>query len=364
MSEYQYYEFQAVDRPLTIQEQDKISDLSSRVQLTATSAVFTYSFGDFRGRPEAVLEKYFDAMLYLANWGTTQLMFRYPRGLLAVSDLSPYCDGELVSVHEKAEHLILNIRRDEDPKGWIEGEGTLCRLLPLRQQILERDYRLLYLAWLVSVEALVHNEAALEPPVPANLRSLSPELKEFVELFAINTDLLEIATETSPAGKEDDRDYATLISSLPAEERDQYLARLVRGEQHLAAQLRRRLRDFSGAANDTPPAERRTVGSLLSAATRRMEKREREKELAADKARLEHFERLARQEPQLWEQVRLLIDQKLPKTYDAAVLLLRDLHALASHRRSNEDFQARVAALQNEFRNRPGLLSRIRQAGF
>jgi len=42
MSEYQYFEFQAVDRPLTIQEQEKISALSSRVQLTATSAIFTY----------------------------------------------------------------------------------------------------------------------------------------------------------------------------------------------------------------------------------------------------------------------------------------------------------------------------------
>ena len=49
MSEYQYYEFQAVDRPLT---QDQMSDLraySSRVQITPSSFVVVYNWGDFKG---------------------------------------------------------------------------------------------------------------------------------------------------------------------------------------------------------------------------------------------------------------------------------------------------------------------------
>ena len=58
MSEYQYYEFQTVDRPLTEDEQAEISKLSSRVALTPTQAVLTYQFDDFRGRPEKVLEQY------------------------------------------------------------------------------------------------------------------------------------------------------------------------------------------------------------------------------------------------------------------------------------------------------------------
>jgi hypothetical protein len=33
MSEYQYYEFQAIARPLSKKEQDEIRKLSSRVQL-------------------------------------------------------------------------------------------------------------------------------------------------------------------------------------------------------------------------------------------------------------------------------------------------------------------------------------------
>jgi len=45
MSEYQYYEFQAIDRHLTQEERAAIGELSSRVKPTATSASFTYSYG-------------------------------------------------------------------------------------------------------------------------------------------------------------------------------------------------------------------------------------------------------------------------------------------------------------------------------
>jgi hypothetical protein len=45
MSEYQYYEFQALDRILTKTEQSYIESLSSRVELSPTKAAFTYSYG-------------------------------------------------------------------------------------------------------------------------------------------------------------------------------------------------------------------------------------------------------------------------------------------------------------------------------
>ena len=43
MSEYQYYEWQAVDRPLTQQEQKAVSGLSSHMEVvTSTQAIVTY----------------------------------------------------------------------------------------------------------------------------------------------------------------------------------------------------------------------------------------------------------------------------------------------------------------------------------
>jgi hypothetical protein len=88
MSEYQYYEFLAIDRPLDERQRAELRALSTRARITATSFINEYHWGDFRGNPAALMERYFDAFLYLANWGTRRLMIRLPRGLLDLAWLS------------------------------------------------------------------------------------------------------------------------------------------------------------------------------------------------------------------------------------------------------------------------------------
>ncbi|MEG4048393.1 hypothetical protein [Microcoleus sp. Pol17_C1] len=177
MSEYQYYEFQTIDRPLTKAEQQAVSLLSSRVQLSSTLAIFTYSYGDFRGDPKELLVQYFDAMFYMANWGTLQLMFRFPKALIDVERMQKYCVEYQIVVSEINNFVILEISIDDDEGfGWIEGEGNLSSLIGLRQEILQGDYRLLYLAWLKAISYLdidELNEEELEPPVPPELGKLS-----------------------------------------------------------------------------------------------------------------------------------------------------------------------------------------------
>jgi hypothetical protein len=74
VSEYQYYEFRALDRRLTAEQQQRLRSLSSRAEISATRLANEYSFGDFRGDPGRLLEEYFDAYLYAANWGTRGLV--------------------------------------------------------------------------------------------------------------------------------------------------------------------------------------------------------------------------------------------------------------------------------------------------
>jgi hypothetical protein len=71
MSEFQYYEFQAIDRPLTSAEMAELRKYSTRARITPTSFVNDYQWGDFKGNQDAWMERYFDAFLYLANWGCT-----------------------------------------------------------------------------------------------------------------------------------------------------------------------------------------------------------------------------------------------------------------------------------------------------
>jgi hypothetical protein len=58
----------------------------------------------------------------------------------------------------------------------------------------------LYLAWLGSCfgeDCAEDPKDILEPPVPANLKKLSPALKNFVELFMVDEDLIAAAAESS-----------------------------------------------------------------------------------------------------------------------------------------------------------------------
>ncbi len=148
MSEYQYYEFQAIDKPLSEKDMDSLGDLSSRAIITPTSFINEYNYGDFRGNPLKLMEKYFDAFLYVANWGTRWVMFRVPRKLIDVDLAKEYCLGDSATIHEKGEYLIFEFTSETEDYEWEEGEGWLSSLISLRSDILHGDYRCLYLAWL------------------------------------------------------------------------------------------------------------------------------------------------------------------------------------------------------------------------
>jgi hypothetical protein len=84
MSEYQHYKFQAIDRPQTPTELRVLRARSTRANITSTSFTNDYAWGSFRGDEDAWMERYFDAFLYLANWGTHILQFRLPSSLLGL----------------------------------------------------------------------------------------------------------------------------------------------------------------------------------------------------------------------------------------------------------------------------------------
>jgi hypothetical protein len=91
MSEYQHYEFLAVDRPLNERQQAEVRALSTRPRVTATSFTNEYHWGNFRGDPHKMMERYYDAHLYVTNWGTHQVMLRLPRALLSLGAAEQYC---------------------------------------------------------------------------------------------------------------------------------------------------------------------------------------------------------------------------------------------------------------------------------
>jgi len=185
MSEYQYYEFQAIDRPLTAKEMAELRSYSTRARITPTSFVNDYSWGDFKGNPDAWMEKYFDAFLYVANWGTHVLKLGLPARLLDAKSARLYCAGEHVSVWEKNSKAILTFQSDEEEGGeWVEGEGLLASLISVRAELARGDLRALYLGWLLCAQSGDLDDDDVEPPVPAGLGQLSASLESSSSFFA------------------------------------------------------------------------------------------------------------------------------------------------------------------------------------
>src|SRR6266571_1251462 len=81
VSEYQYYDFRAIDRALTKAEMAELRSISTRAVITSTSFTNHYEWGDLKADPLKLLEKYFDAFLYVANWGTREFYLRLPHEL-------------------------------------------------------------------------------------------------------------------------------------------------------------------------------------------------------------------------------------------------------------------------------------------
>ena len=366
--EYQYYEFQALERHLTKAEQDYIQSLSSRVKPTATRAVFTYSHADFPGRPLSVLEKCFDAMLYMANWGSYQLAFRFPKSAVNIQALESYCVQGVIEVSTTAKYVILNIEiHEEEGGGWIEENNNwLSALLPLRQTILQGDYRVLYLAWLQAAAVSAYlEEDAQEPPVPSNLQKLNGPLQAFVDWLEMEPDLIAVAAKSSPTQNALKEPFKEWVNALSDKEKTKLLLEIVTGDSAIASQLQARLRRKLAQASEfplVPDGEQRHFSQLRALADTQRSERQAKEKAAAQAKRRKYLESLKPRQAQLWETIKDLIARKQAQPYKQAIQHLVDLRDLAELEGSLAIYQSRIRQMQDEYSNRSGLLRRMREA--
>jgi len=235
-----------------------VSSWSSRSSASSTSVTFTYHYGGFPKDEEKVLAEFFDAMLYVANWGTKRLMFRFPKSMVdekAITQyaISPQYAENYLKFYKKGKFIILDINlSEEDGGGWIDDdEYELSDLISLREQIINGDYRCLIMAWLkiaeedVEMEKDEYEEEEYEenilPPIPAGLKKLNATLTAFEKFFEIDEDILVDVVKQSPSLTKKKLDYAKLLSKLSAKEKDDFLLRLVNGEPRLDVKFRKLL---------------------------------------------------------------------------------------------------------------------------
>ena len=368
MSEYQFYEFKAIDKPLSEKDRNEIGNWSSRTNPSNTGVTFTYSYGSFPKDEIKVVEKYFDAMFYIANWGTTRLVFKLPNNLIDIRRIKQYCIMDGFDVIEKPDFTLVDICISDEEGGgeWIEGEGWMSTMASLRGDILSGDYRCLYLIWLkVSTEDVFCewgniDSKSSEPEVPGNLKSLNGALMDFVDIFEIDKDAITVASEKSRTGStEKSEEYANYINRLPNDEKDELLLRLLKNEPLLNISLKNRLKDFVSEVKERSIEKRRTVGELVQAIRKVKEQKKTEKKRKREEKRLTKLKKTEQQETDLWATVELLIKEKKTKSYDEAISLLQDLKELSIHKNRFEDFRHKTDTIQQKYSRLSGLQWRI-----
>jgi hypothetical protein len=385
LSEYQYYEFLALDRPLTSEEQDAVRRLSSRAEITATSFTNEYHWGDFRGNPDELMRRYYDAHLYLANWGTHRIMLRLPRTILDPEIAEQYCAGDQTTVSVDGEHVIIEMVSEDESGDWEEGAAhSLAAIAGVRAELAAGDMRPLYLAWLAAwgMYGLEEDdfddegEELLPPPVPAGLGSLTGAQRALADFLRVDDDLLDAAASASAplADVDNDGDALTAcIASLAPDEKDRLLLLAAQGEgARVRLEFLHRIHETSCNERGTIP--RRTVAELLDATAKHRHEREekeaaaraaqqarRERELAL--ARERRLDALARDPEAAWTDASRRIRTRLPAEYDAAVGLLADLRELARREGQDAEFERRFGLIRQEHQRKPTLIERFDRAG-
>jgi hypothetical protein len=375
LSEYQFYEFLAVDRPLDARQLGEVRSLSTRADITPSRFVNVYHWGNFHGDPRTMMERYYDAHLYLTNWGSREVMLRLPADVLDEDTAGRYCLTDSSTAWTRDGNVIVAVTRNGDGDDDFfdeDGHGLLGSIVSIRAELAAGDLRPLYLAWLHSVAEGELADDEIEPPVPANLATLSAGQRSLVDFIRLDHDLLEAAREGSRSrsnAKPTKAQLTAWVRALPASEKDALLVGLIRDEDpHVGPRLLRRY--HGGHERPDDAGGDRTVAQILEAAQVRRDARaraaatQRERQRAkaerdAAAARQRRLDSLAHEGDRAWTRVTALIDAKKAKEYDEATALLADLREVADRDGQRVPFTARLRELRQRYANRPALLERL-----
>ena len=277
MSEYQCYEFVALDRPLSAKQMAELRAISTRAEISPTRFWNEYHWGDLKADPAKLVERYFDAHLYFANWGSHRLMLRLPKAGVDAKALKPYFVGRNAArIKSSSAHVILDIHGGgEEPEDDEESQGSLAALAPLRAELIRGDLRPAYLAWLLAAQADDIDGDAEEPPVPAGLGKLSAAQRAMVDFLRIDVGLVAAAGGASAGAAGGGEPLRRWLAGLSSKDKDAWLRRAVdQPDLALGTELHRAFR-ASGAGERRDA--RRTVQELRALAeTRRGQRRKAE----------------------------------------------------------------------------------------
>jgi len=376
VSEYQYYEFIAIDRPLTPTQMAELRARSSRATITPTSFINEYHWGDLKGDPAAWMRRYFDAFVYVANWCSCRLALRVPLDTFDRGTLQPYASEYALTLDASPSHWIINWELSEgenyDRFGMEDGRGWMGRLAPLRDELLRGDLRPLYLGWLAGVAAGEIPDDETEPLLPPGLSSLTAAQTALVEFLEIDPDLLAAAAAGSDLARDQEGDGNTArewIAALPEGECRATLRLLLEGRAR-EAERTLKTRFLAWQRERSPPQTavvgRRTVAELRTLAedAGRIRREREAKARAQAKARQRqqreaYLATLAADFDRAWAAAHEMAERGTASGYDETLRAIVDLGEAYALRKEGEAFEQALRRFMIRHGKRGALVRRL-----
>lgn len=381
MSEYQYYEFVAIDEPLTSKQMAELRARSSRASITPTSFVNDYRWGNLKGDPVDWMRRYFDAHVYVANWCTCLLYLRVPKSAFDAETLRAFKTKNVFSVEQTKTHWLLEWGLDEsdnyDRFAEEDGRGWMGRLAPLRDELLRGDMRPLYLGWLAGVSAGEVDEKAAEPLPPPGLSRLTAAQQSLAEFLEVDEDLLAAAAlsyqQGSKPDSEGDAELDVWIAAVPAAEKTVMLKLLLTGNaQQAERKLKLRFLAWQREQQSLvrPETRRRTVAELQELAASAAEARKRQEAVRRKKAEAErrakretYLRTLAADFDPCWQAADKLAERGIASAYDEVKRALVDLSEAYALCAARADFDRQLVQFMARHGKRGALVRRLVDAG-
>ena len=381
MSEYQYYEFVAIDQPLTPRKMAELRACSSRASITPTSFVNEYHWGGLKGDPDDWMRRYFDAHVYVTDRCVCCFMVRVPREIFDGATLNAFATESSIYINHSESHWIKswNLNESENYDRFCEddGRGWMGRLVALRDELLRGDLRSLYLGWLAGVTIGEVEEGEGEPLPPPGLSRLTAAQQALVEFLEIDPDLIAAAAsvdiETVAESDDTDIQMDMWIAGLPADDSRQALKLLLSGQSNRAErQLKSRFLTWQKANSATRVTATvlRTVANLRELASsaekvrRQWETEQRIKFKAEQQAQRDAYLRtLAADFDRCWQMLDKKAERGIASAYDEvsrAVVDLAEAYKLCS---SGVEWKHAMQCFMARHLKRGALVRRLVEAG-
>jgi len=379
MSEYQYYEFLAIDRFLTEEEMAELRALSTRATITPVRFTNEYNWGDFKGNPDKLMQRYFDAHVYVANWMTAIFMVRLPMEALSREAAKAAAVPYLLDIKPAKSHWIITWSLEEsenyDRFGMEDGRDWMARLAPVRDELLRGDLRSLYIGWLPVVAGEMMDDDETEPFAVSGLPNLTAAQQALAEFLEVDPDILAGAGMGSPAAKETEvsrREMEKWIDALPRDEVHSILRQLLEGKgQQAERSIRNRFASWRrGLQTGDTDAPRRTVGELRQNAEKarliRLKKQKRDRkqwEIKRREKRKTYLKNLSSDFPKAWASVKEPVERGSGRGYDEACRILVDIAEAYDLFATKKQFQQELNKFMAGHLRRKALIQRLVKAG-